>query len=226
MSLTKALEEGSEYLKNLNYEIKERLLKSLYLSEEDKQILDKLSKHSNKAMLNVDQPTTMGNLSLLSARDDWFKRVIIHRFHVYRAGMSLIKNPVVNKILEVDELDFELNLLNHDLSKFSDEESYGYIDMIIYNTESHLSKTAWLHHKNFNEHHPEHWLDVDKDMKVTPVPIPDIYILEMVADWVGAGVTYGSTLEEWGPKNVPNITFHEDTKKKVYQILKAIGINL
>ena len=58
-----------------------------------------------------------------------------------------------------------------------------------------------------NPHHPEYWLNPNRSGELEPLPMPNIYTLEMIADWIGAGKTYGSTLEEWLPKNINKFKF-------------------
>ena len=55
--------------------------------------------------------------------------------------------------------------------------------------------------------------------------MPKIYVAEMVADWTGAGRTYGSTLEEWLPKNIDSFLFHPSTAICLHGILFNLGFN-
>jgi hypothetical protein len=54
----------------------------------------------------------------------------------------------------------------------------------------------------------------------------DIFILEMFADWIGAGRTYGNEIETWLPENFKTFKFHYDTKMKVKQIAKNLNIDV
>lgn len=49
---------------------------------------------------------------------------------------------------------------------------------------------AWQHHKGHNPHHWEYWIDNVGTRKNTPIEIPYEYVVEMVCDWVGAGIVY------------------------------------
>ena len=50
---------------------------------------------------------------------------------------------------------------------------------------------AWLHHKGRNPHHWEYWTDFDEtDGHVIANKIPYRYVVEMVCDWIGAGMVY------------------------------------
>ena len=50
---------------------------------------------------------------------------------------------------------------------------------------------AWLHHNGRNPHHWEYWTDFDEtDGHVIANKIPYRYVVEMVCDWIGAGMVY------------------------------------
>ena len=83
---------------------------------------------------------------------------------------------------------------------------------------------AWHHHKQNNPHHPEYWLNPNRSGILDVLPMPKIYVLEMIADWIGAGKTYGSTLEEWLPSNLHKFVWHRETANNVFSILLHLGI--
>ncbi|MEM9982913.1 MAG: DUF5662 family protein, partial [Bacteroidota bacterium] len=86
-------------------------------------------------------------------------------------------------------------------------------------------KLAYHHHKRYNPHHPEYWFDVKKDGRATPLAMPRQYVAEMVADWMGAGKTYGQTLTDWLPENLPNFLFHKTTALQLAELLtQYVGI--
>lgn len=146
--------------------------------------------------------------------------VIPHKIAVYQAGLELSRNPKIDTHLSNQEKeDFIRNLWLHDLSKFSANEAFGYA---MYNRETGHGKEeferSWHHHKMNNPHHPEYWLNPNRSGELEPIPMPNIYILEMIADWIGAGKTYGSTLEEWLPKNINKFKFTH--LSKVQEIIR------
>lgn len=90
----------------------------------------------------------------------------------------------------------------HDLSKFSPTEflpSARYFQGNKSPIEAEKAETgysaAWLHHKGHNPHHWEYWIDYDKDGQIIANRIPCRYIIEMVCDYVAAGMTYSK--EKW-----------------------------
>lgn len=89
----------------------------------------------------------------------------------------------------------------HDMSKYSPTEfSVGvryYQGTRSPNNAEREDKgcsTAWLHHKGRNKHHYEYWMDYTNDPEkhgcVVPVPMPDIYIAEMIMDRIAASKVY------------------------------------
>lgn len=143
------------------------------------------------------------------------EKVIPHKIAVYEAGLQMVKynaNLYTKNMFKSDTFrqTFLNNLWEHDMSKFSANEAFGYA-LYDFKNPSPDSKAgfekAWHNHKMNNPHHPEYWLNPNRSGILEPLPMPDIYILEMIADWMGASTTYGSTLEEWMPKNLPKFKF-------------------
>lgn len=50
---------------------------------------------------------------------------------------------------------------------------------------------AWMHHKGRNKHHYEYWTDISKETgQYESVPMPRVYLVEMVMDRRAACMTY------------------------------------
>lgn len=156
---------------------------------------------------------------------DYYKETVIpHKIAVYQEGMK------IKDAFGLSSEGVKKQLLFHDLSKFSYAEHY-YMDVDFKNFKENSPTTivnfkrAFHHHKANNPHHPEHWFDVKKDGTTIPLEMPRAYVAEMVADWMGAGKTYGSTIEEWLPGNLPNFRFHKKTTMMLSNLLaKHTGI--
>ena len=96
--------------------------------------------------------------------------------------------------------------LIHDLSKFSYTEfissaKYFQGDRSPIEAEKAAIgySAAWLHHKGRNPHHWEYWTDFnDKTGEIIANKIPYKYVVEMVCDWVGAGMVYEK--DKWTQK--------------------------
>ena len=121
-------------------------------------------------------------------------------------------------------------LKQHDLSKFSNLEFFGYA--MGREQKSIEFKYAWLNHLHCNPHHWQHWIFPSAGASDEPHPeaegvmyMPLEYSLEMVADWMGASKTYLKTWDmgDWLLKNVPKITLHPQTAKDVSLVLRELG---
>lgn len=80
---------------------------------------------------------------------------------------------------------------------------------------------AWLHHQKRNKHHWQYWLLTKDSGETFPLPMPRRYVLEMVADWMGAGrvITGKWEVRAWYEKNKEKIQLHPETKILVEEIL-------
>jgi hypothetical protein len=122
--------------------------------------------------------------------------------------------------------------LLHDLSKFSPTEFKAYA-IYFYGTPKHQNtddfNNAWELHIKRNKHHWNYWVSRVQvrtvgfeQYWVMPKEMPDVYVKEMVADWVGAGkaITGHNDIHEWYEKNKNEITLHYNTKKRVEKLLE------
>ena len=87
-------------------------------------------------------------------------------------------------------------LLLHDLSKFGPYELRAYGRQFFGDESDPLSFSyAWLHHQRTNKHHWEAWVPITGHNRggyedLEPLPMPEQYAREMLADWVGASRAY------------------------------------
>lgn len=88
--------------------------------------------------------------------------------------------------------------LRHDLSKYSPTE---FLSGARYyqgdrspndrEREEHGCSRAWMHHMGRNLHHFEYWHDYDPQTKrMTPVKMPEEYVVEMFCDRIAASKIY------------------------------------
>ena len=78
---------------------------------------------------------------------------------------------------------------------------------------------AWLHHQKVNKHHWQWWVLPDEDGWKT-LEMPRKYILEMIADWRGAGKAQGTpdTLA-WYRKNMHKMKLGMLTRSQVERLI-------
>jgi hypothetical protein len=110
----------------------------------------------------------------------------------------------------------------HDLSKFYPSEWGPYRDNFFGEkpVPSEVKESfivAWGYHQMRNPHHWEHWVMRQSDGTYTPLKMPRRYVLEMVADWVGAGraITGTTDIVFWYAENRDGIVLHPDTRREV-----------
>lgn len=119
----------------------------------------------------------------------------------------------------------------HDQSKWSIFEFPGYAQHFKGGGDPDGFAAAWLHHIHYNPHHWQHWIFPDgytpKGSKVEGgvVEMTGIYVLEMVADWMGAGRAYTGSwdMADWLSENMPRIKVHSATAKYLVSILRGLG---
>lgn len=112
----------------------------------------------------------------------------------------------------------------HDLSKFSPTEFFesvkyyqGTRSPIDACKEANGYSNAWLHHKGRNRHHYEYWQD-NFDYGGTHLQMPYKDALELVCDYLGAGMayskdsfTYEGEYAWWENKKKGHIAMHPQT---------------
>lgn len=93
---------------------------------------------------------------------------------------------------------------------------------------------AWLHHQHRNPHHWQHWILREDSGSIKVLVMPLDYVLEMVADWIGAGskiAQRGVTLEQcaretaaWYTKNAHLMQMREQTRMLVESLLTEAAL--
>lgn len=138
----------------------------------------------------------------------------------------------------------------HDQSKYEapEKEPYVYITWYYHTRDDGtpwampadmIEKTAEAteHHVKNNAHHPEFYSqqtdtinksdrDAPPDKKVIATNMPDIYIAEMVADWVSVSEERGTSPIDWADKNIGvRWEFDQDQIDLIYELIDLIWLN-
>lgn len=73
---------------------------------------------------------------------------------------------------------------------------------------------AWNGHQKRNKHHWQYWVLMEDDGATIPMPMPDVYRREMLADWRGAGkaITGTDNTFSWYIDNYYKIKLHRETR--------------
>lgn len=124
----------------------------------------------------------------------------------------------------------------HDQSKWSEDEFPGYAYYFhghFRGGSAHVDEfaKAWLHHIHYNPHHWQHWIFPDgyspdgSSVENGIVEMPKNFVLEMVADWMGASKTYTGIwdMKDWLQMNIPKIKVHSETAKYLREVLDDLG---
>jgi len=146
---------------------------------------------------------------------NYAKYILKHKWYVYRA----------TRFMRISRW----RGLVHDMSKLLPSEWFPYAKTF-YNRDGsgRYDKTvdfnmAWLKHQHRNKHHWQYWLlRMDSGLEI-PMKIPQTYVREMVADWMGAGraITGEWEVAEWYEKNRCNIHLHPTTEDEVDAIISV-----
>lgn len=121
-------------------------------------------------------------------------------------------------------------LIRHDWSKFLPSE-WGPYSRSFYEEDGSSRylpdkgfDAAWLKHIHRNDHHWQHWVLEQDNGRKKLLPMPDPCILEMVADWAGAGraITGRWDVSEWYQKNREKIQLEEVTRAKVEHLVLSV----
>lgn len=80
---------------------------------------------------------------------------------------------------------------------------------------------AWLFHESRNKHHWGFWIPGSGKMAGKPLPMPEAYVREMVADWltVSKSKTGQMNISVWLNENGPKMLLHQDTLNHVNDIM-------
>ena len=117
-------------------------------------------------------------------------------------------------------------LIIHDWSKFTKEEWFPYVENFYGGERTPEVKTAFRKafrlHASRNPHHWQYW----SEGRSTPERIPDPYVREMVADWMGAGraITGSWDLREWYAANKEKQQLNPYTRAQVEALIAKVKI--
>lgn len=174
----------------------------------------------------------LGDPMYFTTIDNYIReKVTPHKVAVFKEGIKLYSTLVAQDgsiANYVSPEEFMHQLFVHDLSKYSVQEVFGYAFYDFGGSNTQLAKDsfqrAWAHHKQVNAHHPEHWYRDDE----TEDKMPKKFIIEMLADWLGAGKTYGTPFKDWAvsERGISSFFFHKDTVKYLRHYLQLMGMDV
>lgn len=136
-----------------------------------------------------------------------------HKWFVFVAGLR-VRAPLWRLVI-------------HDWSKLTPAEWTPYVNRFFAGNAGKEDKSgdpdefhrAWTHHWHLNPHHWEHWLRASGE----PMEMPEHFIREMVADWMGAGraITGRWEVHEWYEQTKAKQRLHPATRERVETLLAS-----
>ena len=135
------------------------------------------------------------------------------------AAFEYIKATCPDILSGIDISELEINVIKHDDSKFSDEEFEPYANRWFGDKlKTPEYEKAWEHHWQSNPHHPEYWQGND---------MPDIYIIEMICDWLSFSIKKGDITELFDfydnkAKDDPEKMLSNKTKQSIEKYISSI----
>ena len=148
------------------------------------------------------------------------KTILIHKWFVFKECVScgLIWRGMIHDFSKFGLTEFISSAKHFQGNRSSieaEKEAIGY-------------SNAWLHHKGHNKHHWEYWTDFDDKGNIIVNKIPYKYVVEMICDWIGAGITYNK--EKWTECEVLSYYnkvrlgrhFNEKTEELILKFLNII----
>jgi Family of unknown function (DUF5662) len=146
---------------------------------------------------------------------------------VREAGRKLMRLNYLP--LVYDRSEFGIMLDSHDRSKYKKEESEGYVSFYFPSEDKEKREADFQkfvmsrhHHIHNNPHHIEYWFGVSGAGEVTPLQIPDIYILHILANWIGKCAFNEENFGDWVDKYFHKFLIEENTKTKMLDCIKII----
>lgn len=146
-----------------------------------------------------------------------------HRANIEAVWKNL--EPLFTDVFWLDEcshITLDHLIETHDLSKYSNDEFYGY-QQFFYTADGQVAHNdsfdyAWNHHQKHNPHHWEYW--VMGCGKV--LPMTGVYWLEMLCDWGAMSLKFGDTPSEFYQQQQHYITLHNNTQRGVENWLPLV----
>ena len=146
--------------------------------------------------------------------------VLRHKWYVYLAARDLgipWRGLVhdLSKLRPSELMPYARYFYNPDGTNRNRRDKTGYYRAG--NTGSPFFDIAWMNHQHRNPHHWQHWLLVYDEEGARPLPMPREYILEMIADWIGASMAqgFGPDVRPWYEQHKDDMILHPYTRREV-----------
>lgn len=158
---------------------------------------------------------------------EYLKIVLKHKWFVF-LGCLKIGAPLylavfhdMSKLSILEFVSYARQFYNSDGTKRNVRNLDGSYDP---NAQAISFQRAWLNHQRNNKHHWEAWCVIGDYGVLSALPMPEKYIREMIADWIGAGLAYNNKADptDWYKANRNKMVLHEDTLKIVDELISKL----
>ena len=168
---------------------------------------------------------------------EFLKSLMTHKWYVFQAGLKTgvpIWRLIIHDWQKFTHWEFKAYAQNFFVSdEFKNDETMDAFAKYSITENApfgHFVKErfalAWLHHENTAPHHWGYW--IPRSGKYTGAfPMPETYVREMVADWMGASKAYTGSwnMATWLAENGMSMDskMHRDTVRLVWVVLEDVG---
>ena len=151
---------------------------------------------------------------------EYTQYIVEHKANVEKAFRWIMDHNIF------EDCEIPVNILEHDLSKYSAEEYRAYDEYFYGKRTKEVEKEfnyAWLHHIHCNPHHWQYWVLKHDDEPEEALEMPFEYVIEMICDWWSFSFKTGNLYEifDWYKKH-KGMVLHEKTRKLVEETLDKI----
>ena len=166
----------------------------------------------------------------------YFKYVLVHKYFVFVAGLKT-KAPIWlllihdwSKFLPSEFIPYAQYFYGEDLKLKENYQAFTFYGIAEAAPFGYFARdrfnVAWLYHQRRNPHHWQYWYLMQDSDPNFPVPMPEKYAREMVADWAGAGraITGKWEVTAWYEKNKEKILLHPETRSLVESLLRGLTL--
>lgn len=151
----------------------------------------------------------------------YLRYVLRHKYYVWRGGR------IVGGVSW-------WRLLVHDWDKFLPDEWFPYArtfykpDGTSQYVETPEFTMAWNRHQKRNRHHWQWWLITWDRGETDALPMAEVDLCEMVADWIGAGwaITGQPNPLPWYEQNKTKMILNEQTRIAIERLLNGVATAL
>ena len=153
-------------------------------------------------------------------------KICLNKYFTY---LKYIVEHKWNVGIECIKMGMFFHAITHDLSKFRLSEFIPYTKFFFETDRTKKYKQSdekkenflegWTHHQKRNKHHWNYWVSVTRKNEIIPIPMPEKYVRQMIADWNGMSRKFGGSSIYYYQKNREKFILHKDTVKIIEKIL-------